>query len=430
MPWTVADVEKHNKGLGDSQKARWVAVANSALKSCMEKGGSESECAASAIRQANGVVANESYPAMYRKQQGGTYVVERKKLHGKDHLVVPVILMVEGVRSGSRGPLLHLIEDLGRYPDSWNGMPVVINHPKKDGAYISANSPEVIEEQAIGKVFNTHVLDNSKLAAQVWLEEERLRKISLEVLKHIEKGKPLEISVGIFNDEEQEPGDYKGEHYDAIARNHRPDHLALLPGSVGACSLVDGCGIRVNTEGQECDNCPQIQFFNFNKKEVTMANDCKPCIKKKVDALIAHESKRWTEEDREFLEGLEEARLDKMTPIVNEVEKIVEKEVEKIVEKEVQVNALTDDDKAALAFGKTQLKEQRETVVKGILANTKDVWTEELLKSKDLEDLKRIRSSIKKEVVTDYSLLGGQSINVNDSKETPLMPPNIKFVTK
>ena len=161
-----------------------------------------------------------------------------------------------------------------------------------------------------------------------------------------------------------------------------------------------------------------------------MANDCKPCIKKKVDALIAHESKRWTEEDREFLEGLEEARLDKMTPIVNEVEKIVEKEVEKIVEKEVQVNALTDDDKAALAFGKTQLKEQRETVVKGILANTKDVWTEELLKSKDLEDLKRIRSSIKKEVVTDYSLLGGQSINVNDSKETPLMPPNIKFVTK
>ncbi len=42
MPWTLADVESHNKGLSDQAKAQWVAVANSMLKRCMADGGSES----------------------------------------------------------------------------------------------------------------------------------------------------------------------------------------------------------------------------------------------------------------------------------------------------------------------------------------------------------------------------------------------------
>ena len=46
MPWTVADVEKHHKGLSDHQKKIWVEVANSVLA----KTGDD----ASAIRQANG----------------------------------------------------------------------------------------------------------------------------------------------------------------------------------------------------------------------------------------------------------------------------------------------------------------------------------------------------------------------------------------
>lgn len=52
MPWTTADVDRHNKGLNDRQKRQWVAVANSVLSKC----GGGSECEASAITQANGVV--------------------------------------------------------------------------------------------------------------------------------------------------------------------------------------------------------------------------------------------------------------------------------------------------------------------------------------------------------------------------------------
>lgn len=48
MPWSVADVEKHNKDLSTSQKQKWVAIANGVL----EEGGDE----AKAIRIANAKV--------------------------------------------------------------------------------------------------------------------------------------------------------------------------------------------------------------------------------------------------------------------------------------------------------------------------------------------------------------------------------------
>jgi len=56
MPWTVADVEDHVKGLTDKQKQRWVAVANSVLAQCLEDGGTDETCAPKAIKQASGVV--------------------------------------------------------------------------------------------------------------------------------------------------------------------------------------------------------------------------------------------------------------------------------------------------------------------------------------------------------------------------------------
>jgi|GEM_PF-5604204 len=58
MPWTVADVDRHKRGLTDAQKRQWVRIANSALASCLRRGGSQSSCDASAIRQANGVVGH------------------------------------------------------------------------------------------------------------------------------------------------------------------------------------------------------------------------------------------------------------------------------------------------------------------------------------------------------------------------------------
>jgi len=77
---------------------------------------------------------NEVYSIVNNKLAG--YKVKLKTHQGKTHLIVPVTMIVEGILSGSHGPLLHLAEDFGKIPESWKGIPIVINHPKKDGVYV------------------------------------------------------------------------------------------------------------------------------------------------------------------------------------------------------------------------------------------------------------------------------------------------------
>jgi len=262
MPWTTKDVEKHKKGLTDKQKKQWVRIANSALARCLKKGGTDKTCAPSAIKQANGVVGNseptnnlgmvkveelENYLFVSNIQEEG-YEVEIKVHQGKPYLVVPVVMMVEGVHAGNYGPLLHTMEELGKFPESWNGRPAMINHPKVDGVYVSANSPDMIDDEAIGRVYNTK-MDGYKLKAEVWMDEDKLNDISADLLEDINEGKPIEVSTGMFVEEEEISGFWHEEKYIAVARNIRPDHLALLPGGVGACSIEDGCGIRNNKKG-------------------------------------------------------------------------------------------------------------------------------------------------------------------------------------
>lgn len=151
-------------------------------------------------RSVNESNENKGFYSTYEVQQDITYTVRQENYQGVMHLVVPVVMMVEGVHNGSRGPLFHSIEELGRFPDAWNGRPVIIDHPTEDGRNVSANSPEIMENKVIGIVFNTHV-DGKKLKAEVWLNEDRLRQSSPTVLAALQKTEPVEVSVGVFTDE-------------------------------------------------------------------------------------------------------------------------------------------------------------------------------------------------------------------------------------
>jgi len=200
------------------------------------------------------------------------YEIKTSSLDGIQYIVVPVVMMVEGVHSGSGGPLLHLAEELGKYPQSWNGIPVTIYHPDNgNGRNISANSPEVLEQWSVGRVFNTY-MDGTKLKAEVWIDINKIENISQEALSYIKEGRHLEVSVGVFTDEDPTSGTYvntngENEEYVAIARNLRPDHLALLPGEAGACGWSDGCGIRANSGNQKVKD-EVMEQSNEKEKDV------------------------------------------------------------------------------------------------------------------------------------------------------------------
>lgn len=456
------------------------------------------------------------------------YEIREVVYEKRDHIVVPVVMMTEGVHEGSAGPVLHLEEEFGKIAEAWNGIPIVIDHPKKEGVYVSANSPDIIEKNGVGKVFNTHV-DDKKLKAEVWADKDKLRQRSPVALAAILNKEPLDVSIGVFSEDELITGVYKDEEkgseeqYDSIARNLRPDHLALLPGGAGACSWEDGCGIRSNEKGgneeeitdreisvirekvyellidansdpgyrelveaaqrklysmdsssvyhilheiydsnlvyeanmriggsklfkQEysydggtfelkgdpvevvrkveyisvaSNNLVRTKFNSKTKEVLTMSNKCTPCVEKKVGELIANSQGKLTvDNDKEWLEALEEAQLDKLI------------EANKRPEPPTPKLELSEQDKADIAFARRFRMEKREKLIAGIQTNTsKEIWPDDMLKAMSDDMLERLFNSTKKEEeeVASYLLnAAGSRTNLNQHPEVdPLLPTGV-----
>ncbi len=173
--------------------------------------------------------------------------VRHETMEGTDYLVVPMVMLTEGVHSGSNGPLYYPPEELGKTPVVWNHKPIVVYHPTMEGQAISACDPDVINTQKVGVIMGAEYTAG-KLKAEAWLNPKRLKEVDSRILTAIEAGQPMEISTGLFTDNDAEEGEWNGEKYVAIARNFRPDHLAILPDQKGACSLADGAGLLRNQQ--------------------------------------------------------------------------------------------------------------------------------------------------------------------------------------
>jgi len=170
-----------------------------------------------------------------------------ESLDGRSHVVVPMVAMVEGVHCGSKGCDLYLKEELGKFVEAWNGVPIPVMHPQRGDEYISANIPEVLETQVVGRFFNAR-FEEGKLKGEAWIDIEKAKSIYPDLLTMLNSSARLEVSTGLWSDDEVVEGEWNGERYEAIVRNIRPDHIALLPGAEGACSWEDGCGVRANQD--------------------------------------------------------------------------------------------------------------------------------------------------------------------------------------
>lgn len=173
-------------------------------------------------------------------------------LEGKSYTVVPMVMMTEGVHAGSGGPLFYSAKELGKTPEMWNHKPVVVYHPMMNGQPVSACDPVILESRKIGLVMNTKWNSKKKhLTAEAWIDLEKAKLVDNRVPDAIENKTMMELSTGVFIDleEEDEEVTWNEETYTIKAVNLRPDHLAVLPDQVGACSIKDGAGFfRLNSQ--------------------------------------------------------------------------------------------------------------------------------------------------------------------------------------
>jgi hypothetical protein len=176
-------------------------------------------------------------------------------LNGRPYLVAPISLIVPNrVLPGSQGPLFYPEEEVARNVSSWNRIPITVYHPfdPASGKHIPAKAPGVLNRQGVGFLRKTVL--NGKLGCEGWFDEVKTRKVDNRVYEALVTGTPMEISTGLYTTNVPAPrgSAANGVSYDYVARNYRPDHLAILPDQTGACSLNDGCGLHVNQADPQC----------------------------------------------------------------------------------------------------------------------------------------------------------------------------------
>lgn len=175
-------------------------------------------------------------------------MVRNDRMSDRDYLVVPMVMLTEGVHEGSEGAYYYPPNEIAKRIALWNAKPVVVYHPSEP----SACTPEVLNTRQIGIIMNTQWDGkNNRLTAEAWLEKDRISKVDERVMEAIDNEETLELSTGLMADSDEEPGEWNGEKFNGTLFNFGPDHLAVLPDQVGACSVDDGAGFIRNSTDPE-----------------------------------------------------------------------------------------------------------------------------------------------------------------------------------
>jgi hypothetical protein len=386
--------------------------------------------------------------------QANAAQIQRQTFEGEAYITMPAVILTEGVHHGSRGPIFYPKEELAKFPMAWDGRPLPIDHPKDDnGTPISANSPAVLVKYSVGNAWETTF--DEKLKTTLWLHERKVMTKAPKMLNTINNGGMVNLSTGLFFDLEETSGEWNGESYEGIARNLRPDHIALLPDTDGACSIEDGCGFpRVNEDANNTDGDRPKE----NKKEVPDMDNEK-CCKERVATLIANEKSVYTEKDKEMLEGLkveafealesgELARIEAEGKRDEAEGKLKEATANKAPEneggdKKPEGADNTETPKAATPeeflnnappefkemFGDSlkMYNERKAKLVTDLTANERCSFTKEQLEAKDITELEGLAKLAR---VPDYSGQGGGAVNSEPKEVEPMGMPTINdYVT-
>ncbi|MBW2636982.1 MAG: ChaB family protein, partial [Deltaproteobacteria bacterium] len=124
-------------------------------------------------RTSDGKWVTRNVAVNFQTPAASTIYSRYEEYNGKQHLVVPVVAIAEGVLNGEFVPA----EEIGRYVEAWNGIPVPLGHPTTpDGSPITANSPDVLERQCLGRFFNAS-FDGKRLKGELWIDVEKARSL-------------------------------------------------------------------------------------------------------------------------------------------------------------------------------------------------------------------------------------------------------------
>lgn len=177
--------------------------------------------------------------------------IRRVTENGREYLVADAVILKPGILHGSRGPLFYPEDEVAKNPGAWNGHPITNGHPRIGSNFVSVADPKLPPNVRIGFLRNDHFKEG-KRRVKAWFDVQATNASDPRIIPLIEAKKPVGLSTGLRTDNYPVQNQmYKGKPYTHIAKNYKPDHLAILVDQPGACSVKDGCGINVNSAGSQ-----------------------------------------------------------------------------------------------------------------------------------------------------------------------------------
>jgi len=360
---------------------------------------------------------------------GAVQEVTRK---GKRYLVAPTVALKSGVLNGEFVPP----DEVAKYADAWNGRPVPIGHPKQDGQAISANSMDLWDETP-AMFWDAHI-DGDALKGNIWLDIDKASDMGgdgARLLQRLRNNEAIDVSTGYFRDLVDQPGTHDGKAYTGIARNLRPDHIAILLNETGACSWADGCGVPRINEAKAAESASQSFISALVRNVLRSLGGKKVDRNKVIEGLVANAQCKCTKPQ---LEAMDDATLtafaDSLQPIVNEEAPAVEP-VPVEVAKEVVPAELAQLAKVVADFGGVEkltaalsglaanANKERTDLVAGLVANERNTLDEAELQALPIETLRKLTSAFAPRLYVG----GGALVTANATEEpryaTMAMPP-------
>lgn len=191
---------------------------------------------------------------------GATGGVRIEKLDGREHIVVPVVALMEGVihAVNAETPEFVPAATLQRAAATWNGKPVVLGHPVRNGKQCSANAPDVLASHGMGVIRNSRC-EGTKLLQEAWIDKQKIQTLHPKMHDRLLASEQEEVSVGAFVVTDGISGTHNGKQYKARWQETLGDHLAFLPGGRGACSIEMGCGAHRAATMRVCEDHLELE---------------------------------------------------------------------------------------------------------------------------------------------------------------------------
>ena len=326
-------------------------------------------------------------------------LVRNEQLDGEEYLVCPCVMIKVGVWNG----LNYSFEDLEDSVETWNNKPVSLNtHPER-GGWDKAK----LEKYRGGFLLNTR-MDGDRLLSDLWINKKKAERLSPGLTEKMNDGTMFEVSTGLFchvrNDN------------DAV--NIKGDHLAVLVGEEGACSVADGAGApRLNRKESAVATESDKGIDNINQEN--KMKDAKPVADspEKVVPVESEEVAPVVEPEVEPKEDVQ--KEDVVEPVVEKEEPVVKEEAEGAKEEPQENSSKKGADpevEKALAFYNSKKAE----LVEILVSNSKCEFSKEELEGRDVEELQKLDKMC---AVVDYS--GGASVEnaAKVSKDVGLPDP-------